>query len=136
MIPLRDENPATTTPVVTRALILANVLVFVFEWMLGPSRGAFVMGWGVIPARVMAVFSGYQPPAALATGLTSMFLHAGWLHLVGNMWYLWIFGDNVEDHFGHLGFLVFYLASGIASAALHVVINPGSPVPTVGASGA
>jgi membrane associated rhomboid family serine protease len=136
MIPLRDENPSLTTPVVTRALILLSVLAFVFELVLGPERGAFVVGWGVIPARVMAVFTGQEPVAVLATLLTSMFLHAGWLHLIGNMWYLWIFGDNVEDRLGHAGFLAFYLASGVASAAMHIAINPGSPVPTVGASGA
>jgi membrane associated rhomboid family serine protease len=136
VIPLRDENPSRTTPVVTRALILANVLVFLFELALGPNRGAFVVGWGVVPARVMAVFSGWQPAFALATLATSMFLHAGWLHLIGNMWYLWIFGDNVEDHLGHAGYLLFYLAGGVASAVMHVAIHPGSPVPTVGASGA
>ena len=136
MIPLRDETPAFTTPVVTRALILINVLAFVFELALGPERGAFVVGWGLIPARVMAVFAGQERVAALATTLTSMFLHAGWLHLIGNMWYLWIFGDNVEDRLGHVGFLAFYLASGIASAVMHIAINPGSPIPTVGASGA
>ncbi len=136
MIPLRDETPSLTTPVVTRALILMNVLAFVFELALGPERGAFVVGWGVIPARVMAVFSGQEPVAALATLLTSMFLHAGWLHLLGNMWYLWVFGDSVEDRFGHVGFIAFYLASGVASAVMQVAINPGSPIPTVGASGA
>jgi membrane associated rhomboid family serine protease len=136
MIPLRDDIHSLTTPVVTRALILMNVLAFVFELALGPERGALVVGWGVIPARVMAVFAGQEQVAALATLLTSMFLHAGWLHLIGNMWYLWIFGDNVEDRFGHVGFIAFYLASGVASAAMQVAINPGSPIPTVGASGA
>lgn len=136
MIPLRDENPSRTTPVVTRALILANVLAFVFELALGPERGAFVVGWGMIPARVMAVLSGQAHAAALATLLTSVFLHAGWLHLIGNMWYLWIFGDNVEDRLGRAGFLAFYLAGGVASAIMHIAIHPGSAIPTVGASGA
>jgi membrane associated rhomboid family serine protease len=136
MIPLRDENPPLTTPVVTRGLILLNLLVFVFELALGPERGAFVVDWAVIPARVVAVLSGHEPVAALGTLLTSMFLHAGWLHLIGNMWYLWIFGDNVEDRFGHVRFLAFYLAGGVTSAAMHVAIYPGSPIPTVGASGA
>jgi membrane associated rhomboid family serine protease len=136
MIPLRDDNPAHTTPVVTRALILMNVLVFVFELALGPQRGAFVVSWSVIPARVMAVFGGIEPATSVATMLSYMFLHAGWLHLLGNMWYLWIFGDNVEDRMGHVGFLAFYLASGVASAVMQIAINPGSPIPTVGASGA
>jgi membrane associated rhomboid family serine protease len=136
MIPLRDDNPAHTTPVVTRALILMNVLVFVFELALGPQRGAFVVSWAVIPARIMAVFGGIEPSTSLATTLSFMFLHAGWLHLLGNMWYLWIFGDNVEDRMGHVGFLAFYLASGVASAVMQIAINPGSPIPTVGASGA
>ncbi len=136
MIPLRDENRSLTTPVVTRALILINVLAFFFEFGLGPERGAFVVDWGVIPARVAAVFAGQEHASALTTLLSTMFLHAGWLHLIGNMWYLWIFGDNVEDRFGHAGFLAFYLASGVASAAMHIVVNPGSPIPTVGASGA
>jgi membrane associated rhomboid family serine protease len=136
MIPLRDENPALTTPVVTRALILANVLAFVFELALGPERGAFVVEWAMIPARVGAVLAGQERVSALATLLTSTFLHAGWLHLLGNMWYLWIFGDNVEDRYGHVGFLAFFLASGVASAVMHIFVNPGSAIPTVGASGA
>ncbi len=137
MIPLRDENPSRTTPIVTRALILANALTFLFELALGDGRGVFVASWGLIPARVLGVFAGMELPGpGFVTLLSSMFLHAGWLHLIGNMWYLWIFGDNVEDHFGHVGFLGFYLASGFASAVLHVAINPASPIPTVGASGA
>jgi membrane associated rhomboid family serine protease len=136
MIPLHDEIPSVTTPVVTRALILMNVLAFVFEIALGPERGAFVVSWGVIPARVMAVFAGHEPVAALATLLTSMFLHAGWLHLIGNMWYLWIFGDNVEDVLGHAGFLVFYLVCGVVATLLHYFTGPVAEVPTVGASGA
>ncbi len=137
MIPLRDENPASTVPTVTRALIVANALAFVFELALGPRLTGLVVGWGLVPHRVAQVFGGGEPAGpALATIVTSMFLHGGWVHLIGNMWYLWIFGDNVEDRMGHAGFVLFYLASGVAAAALHVVISPWSPVPTVGTSGA
>jgi membrane associated rhomboid family serine protease len=137
MIPLRDENPSSTVPVVTRALIAMNALVFVYELSLGPNLALLVSGWGLVPQRVATAFSGLEPPVApLATVLTSMFLHGGWVHLIGNMWYLWLFGDNVEDRIGHAGFVLFYFASGIAAAALHVFISPWSPVPTVGASGA
>jgi membrane associated rhomboid family serine protease len=137
MIPLRDDNPSSTVPWVTRAIIGANIAAFVLELSMGPRLGTFVMGWGVVPERLAGAMSGNGSAlAAFTTLLTSMFLHGGWIHLIGNMWYLWIFGDNVEDRFGHTGFLFFYLASGIASAVLHVVLNPLSPVPTVGASGA
>jgi membrane associated rhomboid family serine protease len=137
MFPLRDDNPSRTTPVVTRALIAANVIAFVLELGMGPELASLITVWGLVPMRVAAVFSGTESAApVLATFLSSMFLHGGWVHLIGNMWYLWIFGDNVEDHFGHAGFLAFYLACGAASAALHVFIAPWSPIPTVGASGA
>jgi len=137
MLPLRDELPASRTPVVTRAIIIANVTAFVFELSLGHGLGEFVRGWGLVPVRLAGVFAGMESPVAPAGSvLVSMFLHAGWVHLIGNMWYLWIFGDNVEDRMGRVGFLLFYLSSGFASAALHVAINPWSTVPTVGASGA
>ena len=137
MLPLRDDNPSRTTPVVTRAIIALNVLAFVYELSLGSDlRSLFGVG-ALIPARLTeALAGGGAALPALATIGSSMFLHAGWLHLIGNMWYLWIFGDNVEDHFGHAGFALFYVAGGVASAALHVALNPASPVPTVGASGA
>ncbi len=137
MIPLRDENPVQSVPVVTRALLVANLGVFLWELLLGPDLRIAYYGWGLVPERLMAAFSGQTSlPAALVTLLTSMFMHGGWLHLIGNMWYLWIFGDNVEDRLGHAGFLVFYLAAGVASAVLHVAVHPWSSVPTVGASGA
>jgi hypothetical protein len=137
MIPLRDENPSSTVPTVTRALIVANVLAFVFEVSLGPQLANVVSGWGLVPQRLAGALAGHEAVGIpMATVLTSMFLHGGWVHLIGNMWYLWLFGDNVEDRLGHAGFLVFYLASGVAAAALHVFITPWSPVPTVGASGA
>jgi membrane associated rhomboid family serine protease len=97
-----------------------------------------VVAWGLVPVRLVQGFAA-GPDAALASLpplLTSMFLHGGWLHLVGNLWYLWIFGDNVEDRLGHLRFLLFYLAAGLAAAAVHVLSGPAAHVPTIGASGA
>ena len=138
MIPLRDQNPSRSTPVVTRGLIVLNVAMFIYELSLGPDLRDFLFSWGLVPARL---------PAALEvggeslgwTGLTfvsSLFLHGGWAHLIGNMWYLWIFGDNVEDQFGALPFLLFYVAAGVAASALHVFSDLGSRLPTLGASGA
>jgi membrane associated rhomboid family serine protease len=126
MIPLRDTQPSRTVPIVTILIIVANVLVFLYEISLDEfSRNHFIASYGVIPDRLN--------PSTL---LTSMFLHGGWLHLIGNMWFLWIFGDNVEDILGRGKFLLFYLATGVAAALTHVYLNPNSHVPTVGASGA
>jgi rhomboid family protein len=138
MFPLRDENPSQTVPVITRALIVLNAAVFVYELMLGPDLKIFTYTWGMVPARLtLAVQYGEESIAGPGlTLLTSMFLHGGWLHLVGNMWYLWIFGDNVEDRLGHARYLLFYIASGLVAALLHYALNPGSQLPTVGASGA
>jgi hypothetical protein len=138
MIPLRDENPSQTVPVVTRLLIALNAVVFLYELLLGPELRPYISAWGLVPARLtLALRFGEEPVAGPAlTVLTSMFLHGGWLHLVGNMWYLWIFGDNVEDRLGHARFLVFYLLAGIVAASLHSAFNPTSRLPTLGASGA
>src|SRR5215813_2790506 len=118
MFPLRDENPSRTVPVVTRLLIGVNVLAFLYELMLGPDLKSFISTWALIPARItLAVRYGEESPVLPGvTILTSMFLHGGWLHLIGNMWYLWIFGDNVEDRLGHGRFLIFYLAAGTVAA--------------------
>src|SRR5690242_20008758 len=137
MIPLRDDNPSQTEPVVTRALIGLNVAAFLLELSTGPNFPRFVAGWGIVPGRLTAAIGGHGSLGLeLATVLTSMFLHGGWVHLIGNMWYLWIFGDNIEDRLGHLRYLLFYLAAGVVSAAVQVISSPDSPVPTVGASGA
>jgi membrane associated rhomboid family serine protease len=137
MIPLRDDNPAQRVPVVTRTLIVLNVLAFVVELAQGDGLAEFVREWGVVPGRLFASVMGFTSlPLELATVFTSMFLHGGWLHLIGNMWYLWIFGDNVEDRMGSARFLFFYLSAGFVAALLHSALIPGSPVPTVGASGA
>ena len=138
MIPLKDINPARTTPFVNLALIAANLLVFIYQLSL-PARAehAFVMANATIPAHVaqfLAGHAGFQP--TFEPLFTSMFLHGGLMHLLGNMLFLWIFGDNVEDYFGHLGYLLFYLACGIGSGLVHVLFNLDSPYPAIGASGA
>lgn len=129
MIPLSDDNSMRkTTPVVTYALILLNVLVFLLELAGGEN---FIVNWAFIPARFLA-----NPVTNLATLFTSMFMHGGWGHLLGNMLYLWIFGDNVEDRFGKIKFIIFYLVCGLAATFAQVLFNSGSNVPNVGASGA
>jgi membrane associated rhomboid family serine protease len=141
MIPLQDDNPTELTPVVTIAFIALCVLVFFYQAGLPPRPGeAFVFQYGAIPALL---FGDADLPPSLAVGipayatlLTSMFLHGGWMHLVGNMLYLWIFGNNVEDVMGHVRFVVFYLACGALAALSHAVTDPTSTIPMVGASGA
>jgi membrane associated rhomboid family serine protease len=125
MIPLRDIVPSRTTPIVTISLIVANVLVFLYELTLGRAVNDFTLYFGLVPAAFswVAVF-------------TSMFLHGGLFHVAGNMLYLWIFGDNVEDRMGHGRFLVFYLLCGTAAALAQTITAPDSVVPMVGASGA
>jgi membrane associated rhomboid family serine protease len=126
MIPLRDSQPSHSTPVVTIALIAVNVLAFLYQLSLDTfSMNHMVAAWGLVPDRLR-----------LITLITSMFLHGGWLHIIGNMWFLWIFGDNVEDILGHGKYLAFYLLCGIAAAMVHVALNADSRVPTIGASGA
>ena len=138
MIPLRDENPSGSVPIVTGGLIVLNVGVFLYELILGSDLRSFIGEWGLVPLRLtLALRFGEEPLAApLTTVLTSMFLHGGWLHLIGNMWFLWIFGDNVEDRLGSVRFIFFYLAGGLVAAALHYFTNSDSRLPTVGASGA
>jgi membrane associated rhomboid family serine protease len=138
MIPLRDENPSQSPPVVTRVLVAINVVVFLFQLMLGADLLAFFYEWALVPARLtLALRYGEEPLTGPGiTLITSMFMHGGWLHLIGNLWYLWIFGDNVEDRMGHLRFLLFYLLAGAVAGLLHYVTNPASRLPTVGASGA
>ena len=136
MIPLRDANPRRHgTPAVTLLLIAANALLFVYELMLGPQElERFVLQAGFVPARVFA--GGIDVGEGLASGLLSMFLHGGWAHFLGNMLFLWIFGDNIEDHLGHAKFLLFYLLTGYAATFAHAFANPESTVPAIGASGA
>ncbi|GAA5071255.1 rhomboid family intramembrane serine protease [Roseibacterium beibuensis] len=133
MFPFRDHNPSDRTPYVTWALIAANVVIFLsyFPSLSGSEAmlGAFFDQWALVPREVLSGFDQH-------TVLTSMFLHGGWMHLLGNMLFLYIFGDNLEDLLGHLGFLAFYLASGVAAAGGQILADPTSSIPMVGASGA
>ncbi|HUJ80106.1 MAG TPA: rhomboid family intramembrane serine protease [Nitrospiria bacterium] len=137
MIPIRDENPATLAPTVTVSLIAANLLLFLFEVSLGERLRPFLDQFGAIPARLLASdFSGGTGLPASLTVLSSMFLHGGLLHVGGNMLYLWIFGNNVEDAVGHLRYLFFYVICGVVAAYAHALTNPASTMPMIGASGA
>jgi membrane associated rhomboid family serine protease len=133
MIPLRDINPTRSTPVATYTLLVTNVAVFLYQVSLGPGAGeAFVMRFGMIPYYLTD--SVHLP--SFTTPLTSMFLHGGWLHLIFNVWFLHVFGDNVEDALGKTRFVAFYVATGLAAALAQTLVDPGSRVPMVGASGA
>jgi len=139
MIPFRDNIPSRRYPIVTVLIIVVNTLVFVYQLFLPPKAlETFIFHYGVVPARLE--LTAQYPLAVLRVTATSifasMFLHGGWIHLIGNMWYLWIFGDNVEDRMGHFRFLVFYLLCGLAASLTHLAFNLGSSVPSIGASGA
>jgi membrane associated rhomboid family serine protease len=151
VIPLRDENPTVGTSIATLGILALNAAAWVFVQGLGaePALSTSVCEWGAIPGELLGtVADGTAVPlganrACIITGepnwlspLTSMFLHGGWFHLLGNLWFLWVFGDNVEDSMGALRFGVFYLLCGLAAAAAQFAANPASPVPMVGASGA
>ncbi|HZQ67726.1 MAG TPA: rhomboid family intramembrane serine protease [Terriglobales bacterium] len=143
MIPIRDDTPRFSTPYITYFLIGLNTLIFLWEWSIGlQSQRALTVimfEFGVIPSHVTAALGGAPQitlPQAFFPVLTSMFLHASWLHIIGNMWVLWIFGDNIEDYLGHFPYLMFYLVCGFAASIAHILLNLGSSVPSVGASGA
>ena len=126
MFPLRDTQRSYSTPVMTVLLIVTNLVIFLYQVSLDPyTQNELIAAYGLTPAR-------FQP----IDMVTSMFLHGGWMHVIGNMWFLWVFGDNVEDILGHGKFLIFYLACGVAAAATHIAFNADSRLPTVGASGA
>lgn len=139
MIPLHDDPPRRIFPAVTIVLIVVNVLAWLYEAGLGRQLDAFVQAYGAVPLEI-TTGRDLAPPAPLGnvylTLLTSMFLHGGWLHLGSNMLYLWIFGDNVEDVFGHAGYLIFYLVCGVLATFAQIALNPDSTIPSVGASGA
>jgi rhomboid family protein len=140
MIPLRDDQPRFSTPYVNYFLIAVNLLIYLFESFLDPVslRNVFY-AFGMVPAYVTGALSGHghaSPVALLLPFLTSMFLHGSWEHVIGNMWFLWIFGDNIEDYLGHTKYLLFYLISGVAAAAAQLTLMPHLRAPTVGASGA
>ena len=129
MLPIGDDNSARRiVPVVTYALIAINVLFFFVELSAGD---AFIERWSVVPSRLLA-----NPAGDFITVFTAMFMHGGWLHLLSNMLYLWIFGDNVEDRLGHGKFIIFYVLCGIAATFAQVLVNPNSNIPNLGASGA
>jgi len=126
MIPLRSTERVYATAAVTASLVGINTIIYLYQWSLPPSDfNRFVNNWGIVPDHIQ-----------IASLFTSMFLHEGWLHLIGNMLYLWVFGRNVEDLIGSGRFLTFYLLCGLAAAVVHVVFNPFSRIPTIGASGA
>ncbi|MFN3322666.1 MAG: rhomboid family intramembrane serine protease [Bryobacteraceae bacterium] len=126
MIPLRDSQPSHATPFITMGLIFINVMIFLYQVSLDPySLHHLIMEYGVVPDRLRPV-----------TLVTSMFLHGGWLHLIGNMWFLWIFGDNIEDILGHWKFVGFYVGCGVLASLGHVLVHPDSRIPAIGASGA
>ncbi|MEE9614492.1 MAG: rhomboid family intramembrane serine protease [Thermodesulfobacteriota bacterium] len=149
MIPLKDDNPTSTFPYVTVALIALNTMVFIYQsslgqGMLGPIKlgqvklDLFILKAGAIPYEITRLRdiipeNFLPPPLSL---FTAMFVHGGFMHLGGNMLYLWIFGDNIEDRLGHLKFLIFYLSTGVVASLTHVVIHPDSAIPMIGASGA
>jgi rhomboid family protein len=151
MIPIRDDNPPILTPYGTFAIIGLNAFVWIFVQGFGatlPLAGS-ICNFGLVPARLLQTLPiGAVVPvgqnlvceisggSAWYTAVTSMFMHGGWLHIIGNMWFLWIFGNNVEDAMGTLRFLIFYLLCGLAAAAVQVAANPDSTIPMVGASGA
>ena len=140
MIPLNDENPSYSTPVVVYALIAVNVVVFLHQASLGRSgMDGFFQLYAVIPRQLSASFNGIpinQPVPEILTLITSQFLHGGWMHIGGNMLFLWTFGDNIEHDLGHVKFLLFYLVCGALAGLAHWFFGMQSPVPTVGASGA
>jgi membrane associated rhomboid family serine protease len=142
VIPLRDANPTRRTPLVTLSIVIACFVMYAWELGLMASGGeaaldAFITRWGVVPADLVAAWAqGNYLSLATLTLLTSLFLHGSWLHLLGNMLYLWIFGNNVEDRFGRTGFLLFYLLGGALAGLSQVAIDQTSTIPTIGASGA
>jgi membrane associated rhomboid family serine protease len=136
MFPLRDTQRSRTAPVVTVSLIFVNTRVFFHEAALGPYLPQFVFAYGLVPLRFTAWPGDPLDPARFVPLFTSMFWHGGWLHLIGNMLYLWVFGDNVEDRLGHGRYLLFYLVAGALAGLTQVALDPTSQLPTVGASGA
>jgi len=140
MFPIKDDQPRFGTPYVNWFLIVLNILIYLFQASLDPrSAELFARQFGVVPSHLSAFLAGspkYTLPAVVIPFFTSMFLHAGWMHVLGNMWFLYIFGDNVEDYLGHFKYLVFYVLCGLIAMTTQVAIYPNSTLPTVGASGA
>jgi len=138
MIPIRDKNPSSTFPYVTIGIIIINILIFLYELSLESELGEFIMKFGVVPLKV-SYYSHVSNLTFISTFfpfISSMFLHGGFIHLIGNMWFLWIFGDNIEDKLGHFKYIAFYFICGIIASSVHVFFNSQSNIPCVGASGA
>ncbi len=135
MIPFRDDNPRRSFPIITIGIIAANTVVWLYEFMLQAQGeevfNSFLAQWALIPHRLLL-----DPVGAAPTLISSMFLHGSWLHIIGNMIYLWVFGDNIEDALGKFLYPIFYLACGFAASAAQILINPASDIPNLGASGA
>jgi membrane associated rhomboid family serine protease len=143
MLPIKDDQPRYSTPYVTIFLIGLNIFIYLFQFMqqVSDPRGAeiFAHQFGEVPSHLAAFLAGssrYTLPQVVLPFFTSMFLHGSWTHVLGNMWFLWIFGDNVEDYLGHFKYLIFYIIAGLLAMTTQVAIYPHSNVPTVGASGA
>jgi membrane associated rhomboid family serine protease len=143
MFPLRDDQPTFSTPFITYFLIALNLVIYFFEWQLGlqnpRAADALLVHFATVPRREIGLLTGvpvFSPLLAFLPIFTSMFLHGSWLHVVGNMWMLYIFGDNIEDYLGHFRYLVFYILCGLAAGFTHILFNASSRAPTVGASGA
>jgi membrane associated rhomboid family serine protease len=137
VLPLRDDNPITITPYVTYVLVAANILVFLFEISLPSDQlEQFFRTWALVPQELTASFEGRGPSGEWITLFTSQFLHGGFLHVAGNMLFLWIFGNNIEDRLGHVKYLIFYLGCGVLAALTQWFFSSGSSIPSLGASGA
>ncbi len=138
MIPLRDSAKSDTFPFVNIAIIILNLVIYVHEVLLEPyALNQFFYIYGLIPADALNTFyTGAALTPLLINSITATFVHGGWFHVLGNMLFLWVFGDNVEDRLGHARYLLFYLLAGVAGGAAHIITNPASTVPVVGASGA
>ncbi len=138
MIPIRDKNPSGIFPYITIGIIVINVSVFLYEISLGPDLNVFLKQYGVVPLKIthyfqasnLTIFKTFFP------FISSTFLHGGFIHLIGNMWFLWIFGDNIEDKLGHFKYFIFYIICGISASFVHIFFNSQSNMPCIGASGA
>lgn len=139
MIPITDANPARRFPIINLSLIALNVIVFLYELTLSTrALDRFIAAWGVTPSNIYLALEHplAAPPSIWLTLITAQFLHAGWAHIIGNMLFLWVFGDNIEDVLGHLGYLFFYLIAGVAAGIVQVFVMGPSRIPMIGASGA
>lgn len=139
MIPIKDDNPTETTPYVTVAIIAVNIIVFIYQLTLGPrSNQMLVFKMGIIPYEFTHTVDipPYSSHPLIFNLIAAMFMHGGFFHLLGNMLYLWIFGNNVEDSMGHLRFIIFYLLTGILASTTHIILMPNARMPMIGASGA